>query len=86
MSTQTIERVEIDPTTGKGRVAHIVKQTSDKTAQALVMEARIEGTEVEALCGHRWVPSRDAKQYPLCDRCKDIYESHVDPSEGLPEQ
>lgn len=47
---------------------------SDTTAQALVLEARIEGFEVEALCGHRWIPSRDPKEYPVCERCMEIYQ------------
>lgn len=85
MSTATFTEVEIDPTTGKGRVAHIVKQSGDKTAHALVMEARVMGIEVEALCGHRWVPERDPGNYPVCDRCREIYESKVDPADGLPE-
>ena len=85
MSTQTVERTEIDPLTGKGRVSHIVKEAEGKTAHALVMEARVFGHEVEALCGHRWVPQRDPKQYPVCDRCKAIYESNVGHGEDLPD-
>ncbi len=85
MSTQTIEQTEIDPVTGKGRVSHIIAPSNKKTAQVLVMEAMLEGTEVEALCGHRWVPSRDPKQYPPCQACVEVFEGRFGPEEGLPD-
>lgn len=85
MSTQTAEKTEIDPLTGEGRCTHIVKQTSGKSAAALVMESRVEGIELEALCGHRFVATRDAKQYPVCQKCVEIYETKVDPDKGLPD-
>lgn len=85
MSTATLHDVEIDPLTGKGRCTHIVKQVPGKSAEALVMESRIDGIEVEALCGHRFVVTRDPKQYPVCQACLDIYHGKVDPEKGLPE-
>ena len=85
MSTMLDQSTEIDPLTGQGRVAHIVKQAGDKTAHALVMESRVNGTELVALCGHRFVAQRDPKQYPPCQPCVEVYESKVDPSEGLPD-
>jgi hypothetical protein len=85
MSTQTIDRVEVDPTTGAGRVSHIVMESPDKTAQALVLESLVEGTEVVALCGHRWVPSRDPKQFPVCQACEQIYRDRHGDDEGLPD-
>ena len=45
--------------TGKPLVAHIVKTGDNESAAAKVLEARINGTPLEALCGHVWVPSRD---------------------------
>jgi len=33
------------------------------------------GTPVVALCGKKWVPSRDPKRFPVCPDCKRIYES-----------
>ncbi len=85
MSIQTFTEVEIDPVTGSPRCAHIVKQKPGKTAHAIVMEARIMGIEVEALCGHRWVPERDPGHYPVCPQCEEVYHSKVDPEKGLPE-
>ena len=62
-----------DEETEDGPVAHIVKTKKGEDAAAKVLQARIEGTPLEALCGHVWVPSRDPKQLPVCERCKDIY-------------
>lgn len=61
------------------RHAHIVKKKKGwrnrKTSpQAMVLEARIAGTPVEALCGYVWVPSRNPHNLPVCTKCKAIYE------------
>jgi hypothetical protein len=70
-----IERLsEHDPVTGEPIMAHIVKTDPGTNAAAVVLEARIYGIEVEALCGHRWVPQRAPKQYPVCGKCKEIYD------------
>lgn len=67
----TLERTdtEIDPTTGEPRVSHIV-------ARDKVTEAYFNGTPIEALCGHVFVPTRDAKRFPLCSRCIAVREQH----------
>jgi len=89
MSTQTAGAVETRsehvPQTGEPECAHIVKTDGDESAAAKVLQARIEGTPVEALCGHRWVPSRDPKQLPLCAKCKDIYDTYRAFNDGLNE-
>ena len=78
-------RPELDeiPQTGEPVVAHIVKTEPGESAAAKVLEARIYGTPVEALCGHVWVPSRDPKQLPLCQKCKEIYEVYRMFNDGL---
>jgi hypothetical protein len=43
-----------------------------------VTEAYILGTPVEALCGHVFTPSKDPKQLPICDTCKDIADIRTD--------
>jgi hypothetical protein len=73
------------PETGEPECAHIVKTDGDESAAAKVLEARINGTPLEALCGHRWVPSRDPMQLPLCEKCKDIYETYRIFNDGLNE-
>jgi hypothetical protein len=34
--------------------------------------ALVEGTPVTALCGKRWVPSRDPERYPVCQSCTEV--------------
>lgn len=71
------------PQTGEPTCAHIVKTPDGESAAAKILEARIYGTPLEALCGHVWVPSRDPKQLPLCDTCKEIYELYKMDNEYL---
>jgi DUF3039 family protein len=71
--------------TGEPIAAHIVKTGPGENAAAKVLEARIYGTPVEALCGHVWVPSRDPKQLPLCEACKSIYDMYRMVNDGLGE-
>lgn len=75
-----------DLRTGEPACAHIVKTEPGENAQAKVIEARIYGTPLEALCGHVWVPSRDPKQLPLCEDCKSIYEMYRMMNDGLHER
>ncbi len=80
--TGLLERTDLDPLTGKPRLAHIVKPKNGRSGADLVMEARVYGTEVEALCGHRWVPQRDPKQYPVCPECARLFEEKVGQPDG----
>ncbi len=79
--------VELDPDeqteTGEPTAAHIVKVGRGENAAAVVLEARINGTPVEALCGFVWVPSRDPKQLPVCEECKRIYSMYKAFNDGL---
>ena len=81
----TITRAEETTETEDGPVAHIVRTEPGEDATAKVLEARIEGTPLEALCGHTWVPSRDPKQLPVCQKCKDIYEMYRSINDRLDE-
>jgi hypothetical protein len=72
-----------ETTTGAPQVAHIVKTDGD--AAAKVVEARIHGTPLEALCGMVFVPQRDPTRIPICAACKDIYETYRVFNEGLPD-
>ena len=83
---ETIPLQDEELETGEPAMAHIVKTEPDESAAAKVLEARIYGTPVEALCGHVWVPSRDPKQLPLCAECKSIYEMYKAFNGDLPEQ
>lgn len=83
LPAETIPRLDEELQTGEPAVAHIVKTEPGEAAAAKVLEARIYGTPIEALCGHVWVPSRDPKQLPLCEKCKGIYEMYRSFNDGL---
>jgi|688.fasta_scaffold640238_2 hypothetical protein len=74
-----------DTSTEDGPVAHIVRTKPGEDATAKVLEARVNGTPLEALCGHVWVPSRDPKQLPVCERCVRIYRMYREFNDGLDE-
>jgi hypothetical protein len=77
-----MHEVEIDPLTGEPRMAHIVPPKDGVEAAVRVMEARMEGTAVEALCGHVFIPSRDPKALPPCGKCLLIFESKTGSNDG----
>ena len=83
MPAQTIPAVDKDTETSEPIVAHIVKVEPGESAAAKVLEARINGTPLEALCGHVWVPARDPKQLPVCQSCKEIYDMFKIFNDGL---
>ena len=83
MTVKTIPITEEVLETGEPASAHIVKTDPGENAAAKVLEARIYGTPLEALCGHVWVPSRDPKQLPACEKCKGIYEMYKAFNDGL---
>lgn len=47
------------------RFAHYVPK-------AEILESAVTGKPVIALCGKKWVPSRDPERYPICPECKRI--------------
>ena len=59
---------------GHDRFAHYVKK--DK-----IVESAVTGKAVEALCGKKWIPSRDPEKYPICPTCKEIHAGLKPPSE-----
>ena len=77
-------RPEDDLQTGEPDTAHIVK-SAEGDAAAKVLEARIYGIPLEALCGVVFVPKRDPSKLPLCAVCKDIYDTYRAFNEGLSE-
>ncbi|WP_208027195.1 DUF3039 domain-containing protein [Rhabdothermincola sediminis] len=68
---------------GPPEVAHIVRVAPGESAAAKVLEARVSGTPLEALCGHVWVPSRDPRRLPVCSRCKEVYDLYRAFNDGL---
>ena len=78
ISTVLDRETDVDLQTGEPIVAHIIKSEPGKSASAIVTEARVFGTALEALCGETFVPQRDPKKYPMCDVCKEIYMTYRD--------
>jgi adenylate kinase family enzyme len=67
--TDLLTRPEVEEDEGShDRFAHYIKK--DK-----VVESAVTGKAVRALCGKKWVPSRDPEKYPICPACKAIYDS-----------
>jgi hypothetical protein len=81
VKTRPIE--DATPETDEPKSAHIVKVEPGESAAAKVVEARIYGTPIEALCGFVWVPSRDPKTLPVCQECKSIYDMYKIFNDGL---
>ncbi len=51
---------------GHDRFSHYVKKEK-------IVESAVTGKSVRALCGKKWIPSRDPEKYPICPTCKEIY-------------
>jgi hypothetical protein len=69
--TDLLTRPEVEDDEGShDRFAHYIKK--DK-----VVESAVTGKAVRALCGKKWVPSRDPEKYPICPACKAIYDTLV---------
>lgn len=67
-ATQLLSRPARTRTDDPELVAHYISKAEHA-------DAYVFGTEVTALCGYRWVPSRDPEGRPICPECQEIYES-----------
>jgi hypothetical protein len=83
LPAETIPDVEEVTEPAEPVVAHIVKVGPGESAAAKVLEARITGIPLEALCGFVWVPSRDPRQLPMCQACKEVYDMFKIFNDGL---
>lgn len=66
--TDTTIKPLVDPKLGDGshdRFAHYVKKAD-------ILRSNVEGVEVVALCGKKWIPNRDPDRYPICPTCKEL--------------
>lgn len=41
--------------------------------KADIVRSIVTGEAITALCGKKWVPTRDPERYPVCPTCKEIY-------------
>ena len=48
------------------RFAHYVRKEK-------IVESAVTGQPITALCGKKWIPSRDPKKFPICPTCKEIH-------------
>jgi hypothetical protein len=71
-ATVTTTITEEETETDEPIMSHVVPGTKDKTSEAVVMEARVFGIPVTALCGYTWVPQRDPMKHDVCQKCLEI--------------
>jgi hypothetical protein len=67
VSTEVIERPSTrpsDPDLEDGKVAHIIRKDDQ-------MRGYVLGEEITALCGERFIPTRDPNTYPVCEGCRE---------------
>lgn len=75
-ATITEDVVQTNTTDDPDEAAHIVsvpKGQPDKSPQAYVLRARIEGFAIKAWCGHEFIPKQDPVPLPVCEPCLAIY-------------
>jgi len=41
--------------------------------KAKIVESAVSGKIVTALCGKKWIPTRDPERFPICPTCKEIH-------------
>lgn len=39
-----------------------------------ITKALVDGTPIVAICGKVWVPSRDPNGFPICPKCKELFD------------
>jgi hypothetical protein len=69
-STEAIQEVESEILLDEGdhdRFSHYARKAD-------IVESAVTGRPIVALCGKVWVPDRNPDRFPLCPRCKDLYE------------
>ncbi len=65
--TDLLTRPELEEDDGgHDRFSHYVKKEK-------IVESAVTGKSVKALCGKKWIPSRDPQRYPICPACKEIH-------------
>ena len=66
-STEVVERPDTrpsDPDLEEGKVAHIIRKDDQ-------MRGYVLGEEITALCGEKFIPTRDPERYPVCEGCRE---------------
>jgi Protein of unknown function (DUF3039) len=75
--TETTVRPDVRPGVGDtdagdhDRYAHYI---IGRDPRSKITAAIVEGKSLRALCGKKWIPSRDPSRYPVCPDCQKIKE------------
>lgn len=71
-----ITQVFADPTTVPGRTDDGDHDTFRHYVRAVELDrAILDGIPCTALCGKKWLPTKDHTKYPTCPECKKIWQS-----------
>ena len=73
MATETRPVVTTEPRLSRGDGDGDHDRFSHYCRKADITRALVTGEAITALCGKRWVPTRDPERYPICPTCRDIY-------------
>jgi hypothetical protein len=61
------EQLDLDDSGDQDRFAHYVSKKK-------IMQSKLTGRAVVALCGKVWVPKHNPEDYPICPECKRIFD------------
>jgi hypothetical protein len=64
----------VEPRTSHGGGDGDHERFSHYVAKGKIVESAVTGKAVKALCGKKWIPSRDPEKYPICPACKEIHD------------
>lgn len=84
MSVRTSPHLDsdTDPVTGEPRLAHLVAPRDGVPGHGRVLEARIHGLPVQAMCGAVLVPSHDPRRCRTCPRCLELFRASTGAEDG----
>lgn len=71
--SDVLEETDVTTTTEEGDhdlFSHYAKKSD-------IERSMFDGVEITALCGKKWRPSRDFTKFPVCQTCKDVYDSMI---------
>lgn len=74
MSEVTTEKVVTPLDLNQGDHERLKHYVSVKELES----ALFNGTPCTALCGKKWIPHKDPNKFPMCPRCKELYEQLED--------
>ena len=69
-TTTPVETRPSDPLLDDGdhdRFSHYARKSD-------IVKSPVTGGPIVSLCGKVWVPDRDPDRYPVCPRCKELFE------------